>query len=230
MQDTERRWRRRPSSKGSVVVLGLGRFGRAFAREAVALGHDVVAADSNAELVAALAEDIPGCTQADITAERALESLGVAEADVVLVATGSDVETSVLAVATLVALDAPRIWAKACSDRHREALVKIGAHRVIQPETSEGLRLAHQVRVGTHEYVPLDEHFDLIECEAGPRLAGRTVADLDLRATFDVNLVAIKHAGGRFRHVSGDDRLVEGDLILLAGATDATERFRAAYG
>lgn len=85
-----------------VVVLGLGRFGKAFVREALELGYDVVAADADLSVVAELSDEFPYCVAADSTSKRALSELSVETAELVLVATGSDVEASLLTVATLV--------------------------------------------------------------------------------------------------------------------------------
>lgn len=215
---------RRPKAR-HIVVLGLGRFGQAFVREALELGYDVVAADIDVSLVAELSEEFPYCVAADSTSKRALSELSVENAELVLVATGSDVEASILAVATLVELNAPKIWAKARSTRHCDILLKIGAHRVSQPETSEGTRLAHQLRDGTHEFVPLDDGFNIVEVEAPELLVGLTLRELALRRTYEVTLVAVKHQDRRFSHADASTVIESGDLLVVAGATKATERF-----
>lgn len=207
------------------MVLGLGRFGRAFVREALTLGYEVVAVDTDENVVDDLAEEFPCCLQADSTSKRVLETLAVADAELVLVATGSDVEASLLTVSALVDLKAPKIWAKARSARHRDILLKVGAHRVSQPETSEGVRLAHQLQHGTHEWVPLDENFSIVEAEAPETLVGKTLENKAIRARWNVAVVALKHPDGRFSHVDTDTLVQAGDLIVVLGPPQETERF-----
>lgn len=217
----------RPPRSGHVVVLGLGRFGRAFVREALALGYEVVAVDSDANVVDDLAEEFPCCLHADSTSRRVLETLAVEESELVLVATGSDVEASLLTVSALVDLKAPKIWAKARSARHRDILLKVGAHRVSQPETSEGVRLAHQLRDGTHEWVPLDENFSIVEAEAPVALVGKALDNKSIRSRWNVSVVALKHPDGRFSHADADTVIQAGDLIVVLGPPRETERFLA---
>lgn len=211
--------------RGHVVVIGLGRFGRAFVREALTLGYDVVAVDTDGNVVADLAEEFPCCLHADSTSKRVLETLAVGDAELVLVATGSDIEASLLTVAALVDLKTPKIWAKARSARHRDILLKVGAHRVSQPETSEGIRLAHQLRNNTHEWVPLDENFSIVEVEAPQALIGKALENNIIRERWNVAVVALKHPDGRFSHADSGTLVQSGDLIVVLGPPRETERF-----
>lgn len=213
------------SRGGHVIVLGMGRFGQAFAREALRLGYEVVAVDEDSVVVDELSTSLPHCVRADSTSERALADLSVDTAELVLVATGSDVEASILTVATLAQLGAPKIWAKARSTRHKNILLKVGAHRVSQPETSEGERLAHQLREGTFEYVPLDDSFSLVEVAAPPSLTGRSLHELDLRSRWGVSVVAIKHESGGFSHADAATIIDPGDVLVVAGSHEDTDKF-----
>jgi trk system potassium uptake protein len=210
---------------GHLVVLGLGRFGTAFAREAHRLGCDLVAVDCDASRIAELADELPHCVQADATNPKALEALGVRDARLVLVATAGDVEASILTVATLSQLQTATIWAKATTDRHRAILEKVGAHRVIQPETDAGVSLAHQANDGLLEYLALDDRFSVAEVVTPARLCGHSARELDLRARDKVTLVAVKHPDGRFEHLEPDTILRAGDVLVVAGESAAIERF-----
>lgn len=211
--------------KGHLVVLGLGRFGVSFAREARRLGCDIVAVDCDATKVAELADELPHCLQGDATNTKTLEALGVRDARLVLVATAGDIEASILTVATLAQMQIPTIWAKATTDRHRQILEKVGAHRVIQPETAAGASLAHQANDGLLEYLALDERFSVAEVVAPGRVCGKSARQLDLRARESVTLVAVKHSDGRFEHIEADTVLQAGDLLVVAGESSAIERF-----
>jgi trk system potassium uptake protein len=212
-------------SNGHIIVLGLGRFGAAFAREAHRLGCDLVAADCDAARVAELADELPHCVQADATNAKALEALGVRDARLVLVATAGDIEASILTVATLAQMQVGTIWAKATTDRHRKILEKVGAHRVIQPETDAGASLAHQANDGLLEYLAIDDRFSVAEVVAPARVCGHSAGQLDLRAREKVTLVAVKHPDGRFQHIDADTVLQAGDLLVVAGDSTAIERF-----
>src|SRR5688572_14438306 len=130
-------------TRRQVAVLGLGRFGSALARELARLGHDVLAVDSDERRVEELAAEVTHAAQADITDQEALQDLGLADFDTVIVAVSGQLEVSVLTTALLKRLGVRRIVSKAATDLHGSILQEVGAHRVVFPERDTGVRLAH---------------------------------------------------------------------------------------
>lgn len=98
---------------GSVVVIGLGRFGSAVADSLVRLGHEVLAIDEDATIVQSWASRLTHVVQADTTSSDTLDRLGVAEFEKAVVAIGTDIEASLMTVLALSELGVPDIWAKA---------------------------------------------------------------------------------------------------------------------
>lgn len=86
---------------GSVVVIGLGRFGTGVATSLVELGHDVLAIERSAETVQTLAGVLPHVVQADSTDIETLRQLGVHDFAHAVVSIGGDLEASVLTVLNL---------------------------------------------------------------------------------------------------------------------------------
>ena len=129
----------------SVLVLGLGRFGASLARELLAQGHQVLAVDSNPDLVNSLKEELPDVVQADIKDKEALASLGARDVDVAVVAVGTRMDASILACLHLKELGVPRVVAKVASDDHMKILKSIGLDEadLIDPEQEMAMRLAH---------------------------------------------------------------------------------------
>ena len=133
------------ASPGSVLVIGLGRFGGAVADSLVRLGHEVLAIDEDAAIVQSWASRLTHVVQADTTNSDTLKRLGVAEFDRAVVGIGTDIEASLLTVLALSELKVADIWAKALSEKHGRLLERTGAHHVIFPEAAMGERVAHLV-------------------------------------------------------------------------------------
>ena len=155
----------------------------------------------------------------------AMRQLGVPDVRHVVVAIGDGVQASILATATLADLHVPDIWAKALTEQHARILERVGAHHVVFPERDMGQRVAHRVTGKMLEYVQIDESFALVETRVPRQLEGRTLLDSGIRKDHGVNVVAVKHLGGRFTDPSPQTVLEPGSLVLVAGDPINVERF-----
>lgn len=208
-----------------VVVIGLGRFGSAVANQLQLLGHEVMGIERDEALVQAASGELTYVVQADATDPAAMRQLGVPDVRHVVVAIGDGVQASILATATLADLEVPDIWAKALTEQHARILERVGAHHVVFPERDMGQRVAHRVTGKMLEYVQIDESFALVETRVPRQLEGRTLLDSGIRNDHGVNVVAVKHLGGRFIDPSPQTVLEPGCLVLVAGDPVNVERF-----
>ncbi|MEX1105539.1 MAG: TrkA family potassium uptake protein [Ilumatobacteraceae bacterium] len=209
---------------GPVLIVGLGRFGGSVARTLASMGVEVMAVDTDARLVQAYSRDLSHVVQADATDDAALRQLGVSEIDTAIIAIGTGVESSVLVTAALVDLGVRRVWAKAISDQHANILRRVGAHRVFLPEHEMGERVAHIVAGTMLEYLSLDAGFALAEIVAPASIVGRTLGELGLRATHGVTVVCVKHPGEGFTYAEATTRVLDNDLLMIAGAPADIDR------
>lgn len=216
---------------GPVVVIGLGRFGGALARQLVDQDTEVLAIDSNEKAVAALASHVPNVAIADTTDIEALRQLGVPDFTHAVCAIGSDMQASILTTGLLSDLQIPDIWAKAVSLQHRDILLRVGAHHVVLPEHDMGERIAHLLAGRLLDYVELDEGFAMIKTKPPRDLVGMTLLEARDRSILSsgVTVVAVKRetdgAGAQFHPAHGDTVLMYGDTILVVGSTPDLERF-----
>ena len=118
----------------SVLVIGMGRFGRHFASKMSALGNEVMIVDKNAEVVERYASTVADAQIADCMNENVLSSLGVHHFDLCFVAIGDDFKSSLVITALLKEFDAKYVVAKAKSSIQADLLHRIGADEVIYPE------------------------------------------------------------------------------------------------
>ena len=125
----------------SYIVIGLGRFGGSLARQLCTLGAEVLAMDVHNDLVQQLANDVTHAVVGDARDKEVLRALGVRNFDCAVIAIGDDLAASVLITMNLKELGAPYLVAKANDDLHAKVLERVGADRVVLPE-SEGTRPA----------------------------------------------------------------------------------------
>lgn len=208
-----------------VLVVGLGRFGGAVAETLTRLGSDVLGIDRDARLVQDFAHHITHAVEADSTDVEALEQLGVADFGHAVVAIGTDLEASILTVAALVDIGVPHIWAKAVTEAHGRILERVGAHEVVFPERDMGERMGHRVTGKMIDYIELDEGFSLAETCPPKAMVGKTLAEYGVRDKHKVTVVCIRPEGGMFTYATAETKVGENDVLVVAGETQATERF-----
>ena len=142
-----------------VLIVGLGRFGGAIARTLERMGHEVLGADTDPRLVQEFAGDLTKVVEADCTEVTTLEQLGVSDFEAAVVAIGTDIEASVLAVLALSDLGLTNIWAKATNDKHARILERTGATHVAFPEQRMGERVAHLLNERLLDFISFGEAF-----------------------------------------------------------------------
>lgn len=210
-----------------ICVIGLGRFGSAVACSLHRLGHEVLAIDERAQLVQDHAERMSHVVQADATDPAALRRLGVDRFQHAIVAIGSDIEASVLVVLALSEIGVPDIWAKALQDRHGRILERTGAHHVVYPEMAMGERVAHLITGKVIDFIEFEDGFALVKTRAPAEAFGKTLGEAKLRGKFGVTIVGVKRQGEDFTYATAETAIEEGDLLIVAGPTDACEQFAA---
>lgn len=209
----------------SVVVIGLGRFGQSVADNLTMLGHDVLGIDDRAEVVQEMSGKLTHIVQANCTSVETLRQLNVAEFQHAVVAIGSDLESSVLAVLALSELGVPDIWAKAVTDRHGKILQRTGAHHVVFPEKTMGERVAHMVTSKIIDFIEFDDDFAIAKVRPPADILNKTLAESDLRNVYSVTIVGIKRPGEDFTYGRPETVVQAGDLLIVAGPTPNVQAF-----
>ncbi len=210
----------------SVVVIGLGRFGRSLALELMEDGQvDVLGIDSDPKLVDELAGHLTHAVVADSTREEALRQLSVHEFDRAVVGIGTNLEASILTVSTLLQFGIRNVWAKAISDSHARILTQLGAHKVIRPEHEMGLRVAHLVRGRMLDYIEFEDGFAMVKTTPPAPVVGQTLAGARLRSTYRVTVVAHHRPGEGFSYATPETVLSADDVIIVSGQIRDVEAF-----
>jgi trk system potassium uptake protein len=215
-----------PRTKSSqVLVVGLGRFGSAVAKELTQLGFEVLGVDTDARRVQKLADDLTHVLEADTTDPEVLTQIGARDFDNAVVGIGSDIEASILTTAALADLGVPNIIAKAVTTPHGRILERVGADTVVYPEHEMGRRVAHLVGGSILDWFQLDANFAMVETHAPAETLGRSLAELELRAQYGVTVVCVKPGDQGFTYATADTVLEAGDVLVVAGPSKECEAF-----
>lgn len=208
-------------SKKQFIVIGLGRFGSSVLIALTRAGHEVLAIDTDEEIVQKMSNIATHVVVADSTDEDTLQALGARNFDVAVVAIGTDVEANVFTTMLLKNIGVPVIVAKAQNDLHGKMLEKIGADRVVYPEYDMGQRVAHNlITSSVLEYIELSPEVGIVELEAPKSLVGVNLIDANLRSKYDVNLVAIKSGEVVIVPPPPERPIEENDILVVVGTNE----------
>ena len=208
------------------VVVGLGRFGGSIVRELIDQGADVMAIDIASERVDEYATIATQAVVADTTDEAVLKSLGIRNFEHVIVAIGDDIQSSILTTLMLKEIGVKKITVKAQNDYHEKVLRKIGADQVVHPERDMGIRIANNILTNNVlDYLELSDEHSIMEIRVNEKIAGKSIIDLDIRARYGINIVAIKRGNNIIVSPQADEKLVLNDVLIIIGADVDIIRF-----
>lgn len=211
--------------KKQFAVIGLGRFGGSVARALCEMGYEVLAVDKNEQRIQDFSNIATHAVVADTTDEEALNALGIRNFDIVVVAIGEDIQSSILTTLILKEMDVQKVVVKAQNALHGKVLYKIGADKVVYPERDMGIRVVHSlISPNILDIIELADDYSIVEIHAGEFFSGKTLKDLDIRAKFGCNVMAIK-SGDRINIAPlASDRINEGDILVVIGHNDDLQR------
>lgn len=213
------------AQKKTFAVIGLGRFGLAVVEELINSGYEVLVIDRNQERIAKVAKIATHAVVLDTSDESALREVGITSIDHVIVAIGKDIEDSIMTTLILKEIGVKKVTVKVQNFYHEKVVKRLGADETIQPEAITGKRLAHRI-VSNHmlEFYDLSKKHSFVEIQVTSKLVNMTVANLDLRDRFHINLVAIKR-GDDIIIPKPDESFEPTDHILLVGENDHLSKF-----
>jgi trk system potassium uptake protein TrkA len=210
-------------------VIGLGNFGFYIAKTLSEEKHEVVAIDMDKNKVQKVSEFVDMAVVGDATDTELLQRLGVAEMEAVIVSTGDQIQYSILVTMFLKELGCHNVVAKAISEEHARVLEKVGADRVIIPEKEMAIKSAKSLATPNMiDFVPLTEDYVVAEISPGPGILHKSLAEVQLRSRFNVQLLAVKEIiPDKLVFVpSADYRFKDSDIMLILGKKEDIETLR----
>ena len=202
----------------SVLLIGLGRFGSNIAMKLNEMGHHIMAVDNNEKRVNAVLPYVTNAQIGDATVEDFLESLGVNNFDVCIVAIGDNFQGSLETTCLLKELGAKKVVSRAARNVHAKFLLRNGADEIVYPEK----QLADWTAIrytADHilDYIELDSNHAIFEIAVPEKWIGKTVIEADVRKNHGINIMAIKRNGTMNLNFAAETKFEEGDTILVLG-------------
>lgn len=215
-------------AKKEFIVLGLGRFGGSVAESLSAGGCEVLAIDKDIDKVNQVADNVTRAIKADVTDIDFLRELGINNFDGVIIGIGGDLESSVLATIFAKEQGSPYILVKAKNDLHARILKKVGADVVVFPEKETGIRIANNLMMGNFfNAIELSNTCSIMEITALKEWIGHSLKQLNFRARYKVNVIAINRNGITEINWDADKVLKDGDTLITIGTNNALNKLKA---
>ncbi len=202
----------------TYLVLGLGIFGSSAAKELSKYGQDVIAIDRDMTCVERVQEFVSHAVCCDFTDIDELKSAGVAEANAAIIATGSHLEESILAIMNLKQLGIPFVLAKAKNKKYGEIMKKIGADKVVLPEKEAGVRMAKTLLAwNVIDLMDIDNDYSIMEIKIPSSWTGKSLIELDLRNKLGMNVLGIREGESHNLGINPDPnyRFKANDAVLV---------------
>lgn len=214
----------------SFLIIGMGRFGSSIATELANLGHEVLVIDRDEERVSEIAEAVTHSVIGDAGDEEVLRSVGAESFDVAVVAIAGNIEESVLITMMLKEMGIKKVIAKANSALHMKILKKIGADIVVFPERDMGERLARSLSSNDIvDYISLSDEYSIVELKSHSEWEKKTLAELDFREVYGLNIIAVTNEITKKTTVSPDAQyeIAEDDELIVVGKDSDIKKLRS---
>ena len=212
----------------SYAVFGLGRYGKAVAKGLVDMGADVLVVDIDETTVNSAALLFPYCKCADVTDAEVIRQLDIANIDTVIVAMADNLEASVMAVMLCKEAGVPQVIVKCANETHARIMHRVGADRVVLPESESGARLAKNLlSSGFVDMIDLGDDVALVDLAVKQEWAGKTLIELNLRKKYSINVIAIREGERIAIDIDPGVVLTERMTLVVLAPAAALKKLRA---
>ncbi len=202
----------------SILLVGVGKFGKLIATKLSDLGHDVMAIDHDEERINSVMEIVTNAQIGDSTNEAFLSSLGVNEYDVCIVTIGEDFQSSLETTSLLKDLGAKKVVSRAESDIQAKFLLKNGADEIVYPEKQLASWMAIKYSADhILDYIELDSSCSIFEVSVPKNWIGKSIIEIDIRKKYNINIIAVKKDGKLDLKFTPDTILTEDFTMLVIG-------------
>lgn len=209
----------------SILLIGLGRFGKHIALNLNRLGHQVMAVDHREERVEEILPFVTNAQIGDSTNADFLESLGIRNYDVCMVTIGNDFQSSLETTSLLKELGARLVVSRAERDVQEKFLLRNGADEVLYPEKQLARWTA--IRYSSNhilDYIELDGDHAIFEVSVPKSWIGMSIGDIDIRKKYNINILAVKKDGKMDMAITPDTVLSDDKTMLVLGEYKALQK------
>ena len=210
----------------SILVIGLGRFGRHMAKKFSEQNNDVMAIDINEERINNVLSVVTNALIGDATNERFMETIGVRDFDLCVVAIGDNFQSSLETTALLKYLGAKFVLARASRDVHAKFLLRNGADDVIYTEKETAERLA--VKYGSDNifnYIELNDEYSIYEIAVPSSWLNKSILKVNVRSKYGISILATKQGNNIFPLPKPEHVFTDSESLMILGKNEDVSRF-----
>ena len=210
----------------SILIIGLGRFGRHMAKKFSEQNNDVMAIDINEERINNVLSVVTNALIGDATNERFMETIGVRDFDLCVVAIGDNFQSSLETTALLKDLGAKFILARASRDVHAKFLLRNGADDVIYTEKETAERLA--VKYGSDNiftYIELNDEYSIYEIAVPSSWLNKSILKVNVRSKYGISILATKQGNNIFPLPKPEHVFTDSESLMILGKNEDVSRF-----
>lgn len=208
----------------SILIIGLGRFGRHMAYKFLEEHNEVLAVDKREERAETVVDRIKDIEIGDATDESFIASLGVGNFDLCVVAIGDNFQTALEITVLLKDHGAKYILARASRDVHRKLLLRNGADHVVYAEREMAERLA--VKYGSKkifDYIAMTEDYAIYEISLPSSWRGKTIQEQEVRSKYHINILATKKGEVIYPLPDAGHMFTEEETLVVFGHKDTVK-------
>ncbi len=209
----------------SILIIGMGKFGHHLCMNLARLGNEIMIVDDREEVLEDLLPIVTSAKIGDCTNEEVLKTLGVRNFDICFVCIGTNFQSSLEITSLLKEMGAKYVISKANRDIHAKFLLRNGADEVIYPDRDIAEKLAVKVSANhVFDYIELTEEHSIYEIPLIREWVGRTIADIDIRAKYHVNVLGTKKDGELSLLPGADYVLKKEEHLMVLGRNEDVDR------
>lgn len=208
----------------SILVIGIGRFGKHLCQDLVQNGNDVMAVDENEENLEEILPIVTSAKIGDCTKEEVLKTFGVSNFDICFVCIGTNFQSSLEVTNLLKEMGAKYVISKATRDIQAKFLLKNGADEVVYPDRDIAKRMATRVSTNhVYDYVEMGE-YSIYEIQPVDEWIGKTVREVDFRAKYNMSIMGIKHGDETSLMITPDHTFEKEEHLMVIGKKEDIDR------
>lgn len=208
----------------SILVIGIGRFGKHLCQDLVENGNDVMAVDQNEENLEEILPIVTSAKIGDCTKEEVLKTFGVSNFDICFVCIGTNFQSSLEVTNLLKEMGAKYVISKATRDIQAKFLLKNGADEVIYPDRDIAKRMATRVSTNhVYDYVEMGE-YSIYEIQPVDEWIGKTIREVDFRAKYNVSIMGIKHGEETSLVITPEHTFEKEEHLMVIGKKEDIDR------
>ena len=202
----------------SVLLIGMGKFGRTLGEKLLGMGDEVMIVDKDEDKINALASKYTNALITNCMIEENLATMDIPSFDACVVAIGDDFQSSLEITSILKDLGAKRVISRATTEIQRKFLMRVGADEVIYPDMDIAEKLA--VRMNSKKvinYIDIDSDYSIFEIDLPVKWVNKTLLDINPRGKYGMNILTVKRGKEVISRLDGNFVFAPEDQLVVFG-------------